>query len=385
MHIIHVHLAHIGLGMSGGDVCTNALIKYFSDKKVPQIVITSWKGRAKICSIISNPSSHDIQWFVTRDEKDESPFGIIRGYIQRTREAWKIVRNISLPKDSVIICHSDFFPNSILTWLLSIKHPSLMVLYRYHLILWWFRKYGGLPNLRYVHHYLNQILYDILLRKNQHILTVNPHYSNLLHKKFPNASVYDLKHFWSSDVVFIEGKKIYDVVWIGRFHKQKWIQDLLKAAYIIKKKYPSFRMALAGGGNQNISCMITSLIHKYDIADNVDILPFVAGDEKNKLLGSSKIFVMSSYNESFGLVLIDALYAGLPIITYDLPVYTFLENHNITVPLYDTAILSQAILSLLKDKKRLASLAEKSRLLAKNFTRDAMWEEIYNYILKHTM
>lgn len=383
MRIVHVHLAHIGLGMSGGDVCTNALIKYFSDKKIPQIVITSWNGRQKICRIISDPTSHGIQWVVTGNEKNESPLGIIRGYIQRIREAWKMVRDLPLSKDSIIICHSDFFPNSILTWLLSAKHPSLMVLYRYHLILPGFLEYGELPSLRHIHHYLNQILYNLLLRKHQHILTVNPYYGKLLHEKFPTMYVHDLKHFGSSDVVFVESEKKYDVVWMGRFHKQKWIQDLLQATYIIKKKYPDFRIAIAGGGNPKIDRTIKWFMHRHDIVDNVDILPFVAGEAKSTLLGSGKIFVMPSYTESFGLVLIDALYAWLPIISYDLPVYAFLKDHHIQVPLHDTAALSEAILDLLGDKKRVASLGEKSRTIAKDFSRETMWAEIYNYILKH--
>ncbi|RLA56644.1 MAG: hypothetical protein DRR04_13910 [Gammaproteobacteria bacterium] len=101
----------------------------------------------------------------------------------------------------------------------------------------------------------------------------------------------------------------------GRFCEQKNFGDLVTAANKLKEKRCPFRLLIAGDGEQ-----------RADLADQVCRLGLegeiaLPGNltDLDQIMQAADIFVMSSLWEGLPLVLLEAMAAGLPVVSYGIP------------------------------------------------------------------
>src|SRR6185369_16649244 len=99
-----------------------------------------------------------------------------------------------------------------------------------------------------------------------------------------------------------EQKKIYDAVWVGRVHKQKGIDDLIATLASLAKEITDFRAIMIGDLQKMLAPHITSA----GLADHVEFSGYVSEAEKFRLLKSSRVFLMPSRYESWGIVIGEA-------------------------------------------------------------------------------
>jgi N-acetylglucosaminyldiphosphoundecaprenol N-acetyl-beta-D-mannosaminyltransferase len=106
-----------------------------------------------------------------------------------------------------------------------------------------------------------------------------------------------------------------NIISIGRFSKEKGFVDLIDVFSEVHKKYPDWKLNLVGDGTEYQS--VVSRIAEHDINGSVILHGFQDKEYINNLLLNSSIYVMTSYTESFGLVLIEAMNFGIPCIAFD--------------------------------------------------------------------
>lgn len=125
-----------------------------------------------------------------------------------------------------------------------------------------------------------------------------------------------------------EQERIYDVVWTGRIHPQKGIEDLVEIIRVLDIKYPKLKVLLIGKDGPKIKEMLPAYI---------DIMApgIVSEAEKFRLLKSSKVFIFPSHYESFGISVGEALMAGCRVVAYDLPCYSVFEHTIKTIPCFN--------------------------------------------------
>lgn len=111
--------------------------------------------------------------------------------------------------------------------------------------------------------------------------------------------------------------KVYDLAWTGRVHPQKGIDDLLEALAWLKTQLPDFRAVIIGKSKDKLE----SVVHQMGLAGNVTFSGLVSEEEKFRLLKSSRIFLMPSHYESWGIVVGEALVSGTPVVAYRLSCY----------------------------------------------------------------
>ena len=192
--------------------------------------------------------------------------------------------------------------------------------------------------------FLNKII-GKYSRKNQ--LTIgwehNHHHGNMKYAKKIVNSVKklnyfvlvsnDLKEFYSNELKDTNCKCIYipntldfisdkvstlkekRIISVGRLSKEKGYLDLLEMSKEIFKDNKDWKLDIVGDGSER------ELLEKY-IKDNnlskyVTLLGKRDSDYINNLLSESSIYLMTSYTESFGIVLIEAMNFGLPVIAFD--------------------------------------------------------------------
>jgi len=104
------------------------------------------------------------------------------------------------------------------------------------------------------------------------------------------------------------------IIFVGRFSRQKDIKSLLDIWNIVHNCHPEWKLQIYGGyGNEQNKLLpiinkMDSNIHVYEPTPNI-----MAKYKENSIL------VMTSAFEPFGLVLVEAMSSGLPVVAFDCP------------------------------------------------------------------
>lgn len=106
-----------------------------------------------------------------------------------------------------------------------------------------------------------------------------------------------------------------NVISVGRLEIVKGYDDLIDVFKIVISKNKRIILNIVGDGSQYE--LLDKKICDLDLSDNIKLLGYRNSLELNELYNKSSIYVMSSINESFGLVLIEAMSHKLPCIAFD--------------------------------------------------------------------
>ncbi len=144
-----------------------------------------------------------------------------------------------------------------------------------------------------------------------------------------------LKNFYAKELVHVESKckvlyipnvidgipekraplKEKRLVSVGRLSPEKGFMDLLKMFVLLHKEYPDWRLDIVGDGVEKEK--LSNFIHDHELGDVVKLHGFQDKDYINDLLHKSSIYLLTSFTESFGIVLIEAMSHGVPCIAFD--------------------------------------------------------------------
>jgi len=134
--------------------------------------------------------------------------------------------------------------------------------------------------------------------------------------------------------------KQFDIAWTGRVHAQKGIDDLLATLKWLGERLPDFRAEIIGKSKEALEPIIT----KMGLAANVTFSGLVSEEEKFRLLKASRVFVMPSHYESWGIVVGEAVAAGTAVVAYELQCYPSVFGAFVRyVKPFDTGAFQQAV------------------------------------------
>ncbi len=173
-------------------------------------------------------------------------------------------------------------------------------------------------------------------------------------------------------------KKIINV---SRLVEQKNHSILIKAFYILQKKYPNCELLLLSDGH--LKKDLQRLTKQLKIGSKVKFLGWV----KNvyKYLRKADVFVFSSKREGFGYVIVEAMSQGLPVISTDTPYgpREILGNgkYGVLVSMKDPKAMADAMYELLTDKEKYQYYAKKSLERVKFFSEEKMLKAYKKLIL----
>lgn len=101
------------------------------------------------------------------------------------------------------------------------------------------------------------------------------------------------------------------ILYIGKFNKNKNVLKLIHAFLMLKKTHPLLELHLVGGGGKQEK----SIANLANLHPEIRIHgPIYDMDKLRSMIASCHIFAMVSIGETFGLVYVEALTQGLPII-----------------------------------------------------------------------
>lgn len=106
-----------------------------------------------------------------------------------------------------------------------------------------------------------------------------------------------------------------NILFLSRLHVKKGIEILLHAAYGIKDILTDYNIIIAGEGDKKYTLKLKKLVNELKLNDIISFTGGVYGEEKIRLLQQADILVLPTYSENFGIVIIEALACGTPVIT----------------------------------------------------------------------
>jgi len=105
------------------------------------------------------------------------------------------------------------------------------------------------------------------------------------------------------------------ILFVGRLDKRKNLEVLLKAFKNLNKNLTQLKLVILGDGPEKIN--LEEETRKMGIAKDVIFTGFQPDDVKVDYLKQAKVFVLSSAQEGFGIVLVEALGVGVPVVSTD--------------------------------------------------------------------
>jgi glycosyltransferase involved in cell wall biosynthesis len=145
--------------------------------------------------------------------------------------------------------------------------------------------------------------------------------------------------------LFRKGVNEKVVTFLGRITMQKGPDYFIEAANLILKKMNNVRFVMAGSGDL-MNSMITR-VSELGIADRFHFTGFLRSDDVYQMFDMTDVFVMPSVSEPFGIVPLEAMQSGVPvIISNQSGVAEILEN-AIKIDFWDTHAMADAIYGLL--------------------------------------
>lgn len=170
-------------------------------------------------------------------------------------------------------------------------------------------------------------------------------------------------------------KKQDYILFLGRLTEAKNPKDAILAFQKINNQFPHTKLFIVGRGKRDYLKKLRNLARSHKIQKSIKFKGFVTEKEKINLLKKSKIILIPSIREGWGLVVIEANAASCIPVAYNVPGLKDAIEDNKTGILTknNPNSLALAAVSLLKDERLRNKLAQNCYKFSKQFS----WERTY--------
>jgi phosphatidylinositol alpha-mannosyltransferase len=192
----------------------------------------------------------------------------------------------------------------------------------------------------------------------------------------------DLDHF-SPNVSpideFCDGK--VNILFVGRLEKRKGVNYLLGAYKRVKQEISNSRLIIVGPGTR-LRGKYEKQVKRSGLKDVV-FVGHVSYDELPRYYRTADIFCAPATGwESFGIILLEAMAMGKPIVASNIDGYASLVTHGVEgllVPPKDKKMLAQALITLMASQSLRQEMGARGRVKAADYS----WEHIARRVLDY--
>lgn len=186
------------------------------------------------------------------------------------------------------------------------------------------------------------------------------------------------------DIVNLSAEKLnkdFDLIFVGRLVEDKNPNNFVDIVDQIKKKYSNIRAVMVGDGY--LKAEVLKKINDLNLKNNIDLVGF--SSNPYVYMKHSKICLITSRNEGFSLVAVEAASLGIPVVGYDIGGLTEVLKALGLIPVRNSKIMEENTIELLKNKDKYDFFGKREKKFAqKKFNLDTLGikiEKLYGEIV----
>jgi glycosyltransferase involved in cell wall biosynthesis len=169
---------------------------------------------------------------------------------------------------------------------------------------------------------------------------------------------------------------------LARMVPKKGVEVYIEALAIVKSRGLKFHAVVGGDGA--LEAELRAQVTRLDLNKEIDFIGWVG--DKHAFYASLDLFVLPSHHEAFGIVLIEAMAAGVPIISTDCvgPREIIREHRDgMVVPRGDATAMADAMSALLQNESLAQQFAASAReRVEREYSMQAMAERLKSALAK---
>ena len=167
-----------------------------------------------------------------------------------------------------------------------------------------------------------------------------------------------------------------ELLYWGRLEDEKGLPELFHALEVVSKVIKDINLTIVGEGNRLMD--YKSLVADLSLTDRVQFMGWLSSSKIQSLSAQSRLGLFPSRVESFGLSVVEAMAAGLPVIVASGGALQENVEKGVTgtlVPVNNAGALAKAIISTLENSKHTESMARDAKKLVQH---KFNWDEAAN-------
>jgi glycosyltransferase involved in cell wall biosynthesis len=159
----------------------------------------------------------------------------------------------------------------------------------------------------------------------------------------------------------LRGRRL--VVYLGRINFKKGLDILVRSFAQIARGRDDLRLVLAGPDNEGYGSRVRRWLAEDNVLGKTTFTGLLEGEDRFAVMQQAEVFALPSYTENFGLVVVEAMASGVPVVISD-QVNIWPEvsqaDAGLVVPC-DPQATAQALRSLLDDPPRARQMGRNGR------------------------
>ena len=190
-------------------------------------------------------------------------------------------------------------------------------------------------------------------------------------KRFENLSKEDLR----SKLEIKEQEKV--ILFVGTLRPVKGVRYLIEAMKIVTNKNKNNRLFIVGDGEEKEH--LENLVKELDLEKYMRFIGKVPNEEVPEYMAASDVFVLPSLSESFGIVNLEAMASGLPIVATDvrgLPEIIKDGENGFLVEPKNPEQIAEKVLLLLEDGELRERISNNNREEVKKYSWKSVVEKL---------
>lgn len=388
--IVFIANVDCGTGMSGGSKIYFELLKRFGDS-----FQLFFLGSLGTINRLKQENLNNITYIET-DNKDDpnlySALGLLTHSLRRLIKGIIAIYKASnmINQANYVYSASDFWPDIIPALILKLKNPRIKWITAFYFFAPtpWQKDnpYSISISRRFIgffYWFTQSLTYQVIKRWANLVVACNEiDHKVFIRDGFPAKNIIAIYGGVDLDMInkiSAPEKKVYDAVFMARFHPQKGPVIAVETWKEVVKVRPKAKLAMIGNGSEEDK--VISLIKQYHLTDNVKLFGFVDGKEKYRILKSSKIFIHPAIYETGGMAAAEGMACGLPVVAFDHEGFEYCYPYGMLTisPIGDYHKMAESILELIANKEKYAKIRGAAlELVAKEWD----WNKRSSLILK---
>ena len=174
-------------------------------------------------------------------------------------------------------------------------------------------------------------------------------------------------------------KRKKQVLFVGRLARQKQVPELVEIWSLVEKDHPQWELVIVGDGAERP--LVEERIRKYDL-QRVRLIGKTP--DVSEYYRDSRIFVLTSAFEGFGLVLIEGLCFGLPEVSFDCPCGPdeIIEDgkNGFIIKDFNKTLFAQKLAELMENEGMQEEFSRRSKELSRKYLPENIlpqWEALF--------